>query len=689
MSTFNEEKFIFNEPEVQLNTDFSNCVLIDNVPVVGQDKLSKLSAALSKTFSKVISKIPEDAKFIPVDAQGNTRGFMFIELPDKASADRFREKMDGHKFDTKHTFRVISVAELVDLRSMTDEVPEFSVPEYAAGERAHLRDHLTDKRAREQFLIRVGAKSELYWKDNVLQSKLVASKEDWTSDRRDVIFSPLGTYAATFHMQGIAVHGGPNMERIQRFKHERSDQVPNLAAFSPSETFLMTWSNYPADRKDEPGKVRIWDVSTGIEACAGFDNVVVYPSDAGPNAEPSNWPAFKWSHNDEYLARIEEGQLAIYETRGFKLLGGSRIAIDRLVDFQWSPHKNILVYWVAESGNIPARITLMAVPDRAELQKKTIFNVEKLRAIWHPHGDLLGMIAEKTPASGLPTTLEVFRMNHKGIPVESIALDSKEHLVDFAFEPNSTADRFAVSFTVEGLPTTRTNVRVYAIEKDKLKVVGTLEKKVCNVLLWSPRGRFLALCGLWRPYDNPKFQGYVEFIDVQGEGKSSPPLSTTGQAEHVFMDTATWDPSGRYFAAAVTFHNRQGENGFTIYNARGRALDQLKKDAFWQFTWRPRPPLMLSADEIAKVKASLKDRTAKYRKEDDALSHNLSEEEIAKRRELTEEFTKWQRKWAEGTMRYHSELRRANILRESDADEWVEDTRVEETVVEEQTERIE
>ena len=37
----------------------------------------------------------------------------------------------------------------------------------------------------------------------------------------------------------------------------------------------------------------------------------------------------------------------------------------------WSPAGNMIAYWVPESNNIPAKITIMAVPSRAEISTKS------------------------------------------------------------------------------------------------------------------------------------------------------------------------------------------------------------------------------------------------------------------------------------------------------------------------------
>ena len=61
-------------------------------------------------------------------------------------------------------------------------------------------------------------------------------------------WSPTGTYLATFHRQGIALWGGPNFERIQRFNHSNVQ----LMDFSPCERYVVTFSPVPDSNAQEP-----------------------------------------------------------------------------------------------------------------------------------------------------------------------------------------------------------------------------------------------------------------------------------------------------------------------------------------------------------------------------------------------------------------------------------------------------
>ena len=101
----------------------------------------------------------------------------------------------------------------------------------------------------------------------------------------------------------------------------------------------------------------VWDVRSG-QLLRGFDKGL-----------STSWPAFRWSHDDKYLARItssEESkggeakesslQISVYETPLMNLLEKKSIKIEAVREVQWSPSANILSYTVPERGDVPAKV---------------------------------------------------------------------------------------------------------------------------------------------------------------------------------------------------------------------------------------------------------------------------------------------------------------------------------------------
>lgn len=59
------------------------------------------------------------------------------------------------------------------------------------------------------------------------------------------------------------------------------------------------------------------------------------------------------------------------------LLEKKSLKLDSVQDFEWSPTDNILCAYQSEQagGNLPARISLIRLPERTELRQKNLFSV--------------------------------------------------------------------------------------------------------------------------------------------------------------------------------------------------------------------------------------------------------------------------------------------------------------------------
>ena len=58
-------------------------------------------------------------------------------------------------------------------------------------------------------------------------------------------------------------------------------------------------------------------------------------------------------------------------------------------EFFWSPAENMIAFWVPEQKQIPARVTILAVPSRKEVRVKNLFNATDIRLNWHKLGRYL------------------------------------------------------------------------------------------------------------------------------------------------------------------------------------------------------------------------------------------------------------------------------------------------------------
>ncbi|KPP69518.1 eukaryotic translation initiation factor 3 subunit B-like [Scleropages formosus] len=425
-------------------------IVVDNVPQVGPERLEKLKNVVHKIFSK-FGKITND--FYP-EAEGKTKGYIFLEYTSPVQAQEAVKNADGYKLDKQHTFRVNLFTDFDKYVNISDE---WESPEKQPfKDFGNLRHWMEDPDCRDQYsvIFESGERTGIFSND-VKEPILIEERARWTETY--VRWSPKGTYLATFHQRGIALWGGEKFKQIQRFSH----QGVHLIDFSPCERYIVTFSPL-MDTKDDPQAIIIWDVLTGQKK-RGF------------HCENSaHWPIFKWSHDGKFFARMTQDTLSIYETPSMGLLDKKSLKINGIKDFSWSPGDNIIAFWVPEDKDIPARVTLMQLPSRQEIRVRNLFNVVDCKLHWQKNGDYLCVKVDRTPkgTQGVVTNFEIFRMREKQVPVDVVEM--KEGIIAFAWEPNGKM----------------------------------FDKQQANSIFWSPQGQFLVLAGL------RSMNGALAFVDT-------------------------------------------------------------------------------------------------------------------------------------------------------------------------------
>jgi len=578
-----EPEDLLNEDPVTLETTFANVLVVDNLPVVTEEKFAKLEGIIKKIFAH-FGKITPNGFNMPQDENKTTKGFAFVEFETRQSAENALAETHKHKLDAKHIFNVVKFDDFVKY----EQVPEV----YTAPKDTNVSTkddllwwlvHENTQKCIDQFAVRQGDLTEVYWNE-ATRPVLVAdaSRPKWTDTF--VAWSPKGSYMATMHHQGVQIWGGPGWKRQAQFSHTGA----KLLDFSPNENYLVTVSPQYAenDNKDDPKCIIVWDVRTGAKM-RGFM--------AGPT---SVWPAFHWSFDDKYFARMGPDVISVYETPSMGLIGKQSVKVPGVKDFAWSPSKNILSYFVPEKDAVPAKVVLLEIPSKKELRQKNLVSVADCKLHWQSKGKFLAVKVDQMKSKKTTgVNFELFRVLEKNIPVESLEIKNKVHA--FAWEPSG--NRFAIIHGEENVP--RPDVSFYEMGDRQLKHLKTLEKKQANHLFWSPKGDHIVLAGL------RNMNGVLDFFNVNE-------MESMGQDEHMMCTGVDWDPSGRYVATYVSYWRHQLDTGYHLYSFSGKPLYKVLKDRFLQFLWRPRPPTLLPQDKLTKLKKGLPAYRKKYELEE-------------------------------------------------------------------------
>jgi translation initiation factor 3 subunit B len=116
-----------------------------------------------------------------------------------------------------------------------------------------LQYYLMEPDAFDQYCIGIGTGVSLQiWQNSLPEPTLLQDRPEWSETY--AVWSPLGTYLATFHWRGVALWAGPKFSQFQKFSHPYA----RFISFSPCENYLVTFC--PNSDRAEDKKVIIWDI---------------------------------------------------------------------------------------------------------------------------------------------------------------------------------------------------------------------------------------------------------------------------------------------------------------------------------------------------------------------------------------------------------------------------------------------
>ena len=394
---------------VDTQEGFENVVVVDNVPIVDESKKQRLIERLRSVFEKAGAPIDEDRFNMPWDEKAaQNKGFIFLTYPDALQADNALRVLNNLPFGKQHTLYVNRFGDIEKYANMP--IGEGELPtgwrEKPYVERDHLRSWLADPQGRDQYVTFRDTEVNLLWNGRNGIAEPVRDQDTGKPIKNPkwgeffLQWSPLGTYLASLHRVGVALWCGPKLDgpigvNVFRFTHPGVRAV----AFSPCENYLVTWSPEPFENvenspnasirstftaDDEGNQIVVWDIKS-VRVLRTF------PEDkrTTPDGQPIP-PVLKWSPDDAYVARIQQGSaIQVYELPGMGLLDKKSIKIEGVQDFEWCPMSQedfaarkagkgkecMLAYWTPEAENKPARVNVMSIPSRTNLRAKNLFSV--------------------------------------------------------------------------------------------------------------------------------------------------------------------------------------------------------------------------------------------------------------------------------------------------------------------------
>jgi translation initiation factor 3 subunit B len=229
-----------------------NVVVVDEIPKVEPARQEKLEMVIKKIFGNA----GEIVNVYYPKENGYTKGYCFIEYKTAAQAEEAVKTYSNYRLDKTHT---LLVNVFTDFQKYADIPVDWTPPtEEPYKANVDLYSFLTEPDAFDQYCVVVdngNAPSMVqFWENSLPEPSEIHFKDKFTEQA--VKWSPLGTYIVAYHKQGVAIFGGPQFTKINKFAHPGT----TLVDFSPKENFIVT---YGSAGPSGGTKVIIWDIRTG------------------------------------------------------------------------------------------------------------------------------------------------------------------------------------------------------------------------------------------------------------------------------------------------------------------------------------------------------------------------------------------------------------------------------------------
>lgn len=679
--------------------DFTNCVIVDGLPISSMSKYEKLKGFVQKYFSKFGRIVPGGFSLAVADGGKKTAGVAFIEYHTSSMAANAVAKGDRAFLDKKHQMRVNLYDDFDRLAEMEETEWERPVQEEPETD-VNLYDWLLDDHMRDQLMVRYANETEIWWNDPFRQQRSNGREPQYRGERSKrenkdwcnfiTMFSPRGLYFLTWHTKGVRIWGGADFQQVGQFVHPGLVHVD----FSPKESYLVT--TVQGDASTSEDSVIIWDIRSKSKK-RGFEDRL---------------SLFKFSHDEKYVARFGLDRIHVYQTPSFDAM--PPIMADNVSNMFFSPNSNLLSYITPADAknNKPAIVTLLDIETRQVLRENMVHaGTEKcprkaLRHIapspqtdgcgpfcqepqhlptcfankpcdsceitqfWHSSGQYLAVrMPRRTNKVEVVYTVDIYRVKDKGVPIVKLEVD--EIVTCFAWEPNG--HRFAF---IHGSMQDRASVSIYKVDKKKVKLLETLSDRPANALFWSTTG-VLVIAGLG------SLDGQLEWYNVTQR-------KSVARDQHHKCNDVSWDPSGRYTMTACTsgFYAQYSysENNYRVWNMFGEELARVSMETGKSVKWRPRPPSLLSSQQKLEIRNNLK---AKYwdifEKQDEKIKNlNMSESQREKKR-IKAEWRAFRDEARQQMAEEQAERRaqRGGEVSDDEEDDYTDDEELEETIISE------
>ncbi|CAJ0577883.1 unnamed protein product, partial [Mesorhabditis spiculigera] len=424
-----------------------NCLILFGLPIVNKEKFPKLQAVVAKVLNGINTSNKVE---YPVDADGNTKGCLFVEWESKDVAQYALTVLNGYRLDKNHAFSAISIA---DMKSMEKPDEEWEAPK--PNEYVNVGDlwsWMQNPRCRDQFAVQFEDNHHvphvgIYWHVKGHEPEVAdeGQKPNWTES----VFkwTPYGSYLAT-------IHG-------------RAKKVNGIAVFD-SETLQLVGNRYLVIEN-----IRQFSWSPGDK------NIIAYYSEA---SEPI--PAEFGLISIPSGEKLRSGRVFnVAEAQMFWQESGARLAVHTVRYNKKTIKENGEVKYV---GGVKSHLEIFELSNKKDIAIMHLPLSEPfINFGWEPNGDkfcvLIGSQAKATPF--------IYRIEPlKHSPVCIGQLEAGVSLNTVCFAPAGGW------LAILALGSTGGNIIFVDTNGQEVKRTSIAEHPLFNKAYWDPTGRYFVSC---------------------------------------------------------------------------------------------------------------------------------------------------------------------------------------------------
>lgn len=383
------------------------------LPLIDPAQAPMLVKALKKYLAKHELEDPQLEVTLGTCPNGKAGVSAYLKFATPEQAETCVTKLDGAKFDAKHTLDCFFLQKIRDIYDTPEVYVEKEVPR-----QDFLQSYNVDPQFRDQLLYREVNIVRLQWFDFMERTVKDVVAQQTLDKVKKVEFSLKGTFLVALFDSGFRIYGGSDLREIGFFPHTGVKDVK----FSPNEKYCCSFNGTLYAPVQE--NFIVWQVLEGKKLRS-------FKAEQSQSVD-----SFKFSSDSNYIAGvfIEKQHVTVFELPSMQILKDpvknvkSNIPLANIRKIEWHTTRNILICLAyPQMRDKPAsqsstKITLIEIPSRTEIKWK-IWAHDAGNGKIHvaTNGDWVGVVMGKLSKKRITSTcIQIGSFRKRDLEIDTI-----------------------------------------------------------------------------------------------------------------------------------------------------------------------------------------------------------------------------------------------------------------------------